>query len=115
MSCVYFSILQLVVHSDFKGEKKYLQRAVYIASDGGRVCRPLVIADKGISRIKEHHMKELSVSLYLIVLEEVMVKMKTLKAFMIYKDGVRSFDDFLRDGLIEYLDVNEENNAMVCS
>ncbi|TXG71432.1 hypothetical protein EZV62_000011 [Acer yangbiense] len=64
------------------------QRCVYIASDGGRVCRPLVIADKGISRIKEHHMKELS-------------------------DGVRTFDDFLSDGLIEYLDVNEENNALI--
>ncbi|KAI4323589.1 hypothetical protein L6164_023183 [Bauhinia variegata] len=64
------------------------QRCVYIASDGGRVCRPLVIADKGISRIKEHHMKELI-------------------------DGVRTFDDFLRDGLIEYLDVNEENNALI--
>ncbi|KAH9686457.1 DNA-directed RNA polymerase III subunit 2 [Citrus sinensis] len=71
--------------SVFVNEK---QRCVYIASDGGRVCRPLVIADKGISRIKEHHMKELS-------------------------DGVRSFDDFLREGLIEYLDVNEENNALI--
>ena len=29
------------------------------------------------------------------------------------KDGVRSFDDFIREGLIEYLDVNEENNALV--
>lgn len=64
------------------------QRCVYVASDGGRVCRPLVVADKGISRVKEHHMKEL-------------------------RDGVRSFDDFLRDGLIEYLDVNEENNAVI--
>ncbi|KAB1200829.1 DNA-directed RNA polymerase III subunit RPC2 [Morella rubra] len=64
------------------------KRCVYIASDGGRVCRPLVIADKGISRIKEHHMKELL-------------------------DGVRTFDDFLRDGLMEYLDVNEENNALI--
>ncbi|KAI5664174.1 hypothetical protein M9H77_23497 [Catharanthus roseus] len=64
------------------------QRCVYIASDGGRVCRPLVIADKGVSRIKEHHMKEL-------------------------KDGVRNFDSFLREGLIEYLDVNEENNALI--
>ncbi|XP_010242622.1 PREDICTED: DNA-directed RNA polymerase III subunit 2 isoform X2 [Nelumbo nucifera] len=64
------------------------QRCVYIASDGGRVCRPLVIADKGVSRIKEHHMKELM-------------------------DGVRSFNDFLREGLIEYLDVNEENNALI--
>ncbi|EOY19610.1 DNA-directed RNA polymerase isoform 2 [Theobroma cacao] len=71
--------------SVFVNEK---QRCVYIASDGGRVCRPLVIADKGVSRIKEHHMKELL-------------------------DGVRTFDDFLRDGLIEYLDVNEENNALI--
>ncbi|KAK4795697.1 hypothetical protein SAY86_028023 [Trapa natans] len=71
--------------SIFVNEK---QRCVYIASDGGRVCRPLVIADKGISRIKMHHMKELV-------------------------DGVRSFNDFLRDGLIEYLDVNEENNALI--
>ncbi|PHT43426.1 hypothetical protein CQW23_17451 [Capsicum baccatum] len=62
-------------------------RCVYIASDGGRVCRPLVIADKGVSRIKEHHMREL-------------------------RDGVRDFDSFLRDGLIEYLDVNEENNTL---
>lgn len=64
------------------------QRCVYIASDGGRVCRPLVIADRGVSRIKDHHMKEL-------------------------KDGVRNFDSFLREGLIEYLDVNEENNALI--
>ncbi|KAJ9685289.1 hypothetical protein PVL29_017349 [Vitis rotundifolia] len=71
--------------SVFVNEK---QHCVYIASDGGRVCRPLVIADKGKSRIKEHHMKELI-------------------------DGVRTFDDFLRDGLIEYLDVNEENNALI--
>ena len=32
-----------------------------------------------------------------------------------FQDGVRTFDDFLRDGLLEYLDVNEENNALVCS
>ncbi|KAE9446811.1 hypothetical protein C3L33_21269, partial [Rhododendron williamsianum] len=69
-------------------EIMFFQRCVYIASDGGRVCRPLVIADKGVSRIKEHHMKELL-------------------------DGVRNFHDFLREGLIEYLDVNEENNALV--
>ncbi|GFQ07093.1 DNA-directed RNA polymerase iii subunit rpc2 [Phtheirospermum japonicum] len=71
--------------SIFVNEK---QRCVYIASDGGRVCRPLVIADKGVSRIKEHHMNEL-------------------------KDGVRTFDSFLKQGLIEYLDVNEENNALI--
>ncbi|XP_042436786.1 DNA-directed RNA polymerase III subunit 2-like isoform X1 [Zingiber officinale] len=64
------------------------QNCVYIASDGGRVCRPLVIADRGISRIKDYHMKELQL-------------------------GIRTFDDFLRDGLVEYLDVNEENNALI--
>ncbi|KAF5764572.1 putative DNA-directed RNA polymerase [Helianthus annuus] len=63
-------------------------RCVYIASDGGRVCRPLVIADNGVSRIKHQHMKEL-------------------------KDGARNFNGFLREGLIEYLDVNEENNSLI--
>ncbi|KAL6575921.1 DNA-directed RNA polymerase III subunit 2 [Orobanche hederae] len=71
--------------SIFVNEK---QRCVYIASDGGRVCRPLVIADKGVSRIKEHHMKELKV-------------------------GIRTFDSFLKEGLLEYLDVNEENNSLI--
>lgn len=27
---------------------------------------------------------------------------------------MRNFDSFLKDGLIEYLDVNEENNSLVC-
>ncbi|KAI3910734.1 hypothetical protein MKW92_015065 [Papaver armeniacum] len=51
------------------------QQCVYIASDGGRVCRPLVIADKGISRIKEHHMQEL-------------------------RDGVRTFSDFVYNNVL---------------
>lgn len=63
-------------------------RAIYIASDGGRVCRPVIIVENGHPRVRSHHLKELS-------------------------EGVRSFDDFLRDGLIEYLDVNEENNSYV--
>ncbi|CAM8947079.1 unnamed protein product [Rhodiola kirilowii] len=71
--------------SVFVNEK---QRCVYIASDGGRVCRPLIIVDNGKSRITETHMKKLS-------------------------DGAVTFDDFLRDGLIEYLDVNEQNNALI--
>ncbi|AQK80007.1 DNA-directed RNA polymerase III subunit 2 [Zea mays] len=42
----------------------------------------------GISRIDETHMEKL-------------------------RHGTCGFDDFLRDGLIEYLDVNEENNALI--
>lgn len=32
---------------------------------------------------------------------------------MSVQDGFRTFDDFLREGLVEYLDVNEENNSLV--
>lgn len=38
-----------------------VQRSVNLAADGGRVCRPLVIADAGVPRVKEHHIKELKV------------------------------------------------------
>ena len=27
--------------------------------------------------------------------------------------GLRTFDDFVREGIIEYLDVNEENDALI--
>ena len=61
---------------------------VYIASDGGRVCRPLLIIKNGQPLITQEHLDEL-------------------------KDGHRSFNDFLLEGLVEYLDVNEENNAYI--
>lgn len=64
------------------------QKSVYIASDGGRVCRPLIIVEKGIPKITSKHIKELS-------------------------EGIRNFDDFLKEGIIEYLDVNEENNSLI--
>ncbi|CAI8607435.1 unnamed protein product [Vicia faba] len=64
------------------------QCCVYLASDGGRVCRPLVIVEKGISKIKDIHMAEL-------------------------KEGKRTFDSFVNDALVEYVDVNEANNALI--
>ena len=65
-------------------------QTVYIASDGGRICRPLIIVDAftGQPRVTESHMKQL-------------------------KSGARRFDDFLSNGLIEYVDVNEENDANI--
>ncbi|SPO32397.1 probable DNA-directed RNA polymerase III, 130 KD subunit [Ustilago trichophora] len=65
-------------------------QTVYIASDGGRICRPLIIVDPhtGQPRVKESHIQEL-------------------------KAGVRRFDDFLYNGLLEYLDVNEENDSNI--
>lgn len=65
-----------------------LHRAVHIASDGGRICRPSIIVENGRPRVTDSHIKEL--------------KAKRM-----------TFDDFLQNGLIEYLDVNEENDALI--
>jgi DNA-directed RNA polymerase III subunit RPC2 len=65
-------------------------KAVYIASDGGRVCRPLIIVDPVTrrSRLTAQHLRDLEV-------------------------GLRDFDSFLSGGIVEYVDVNEENNILV--
>ncbi|MES1918074.1 DNA-directed RNA polymerase III subunit RPC2, variant 3 [Bonamia ostreae] len=63
-------------------------RCLYIASDEGRVCRPLIIVDNGQPLVTKKHLIEL-------------------------EDGLSTFEDFVLNGLIEYLDVNEENNAFV--
>ncbi|XP_033118006.1 DNA-directed RNA polymerase III subunit RPC2-like [Anneissia japonica] len=66
----------------------HAQQCVNIASDGGRVCRPYIIVNKGQPLVTEEHIKELT-------------------------QGIRSFDDFLREGLVEYLDVNEESDSEI--
>ncbi|KAH8320546.1 hypothetical protein KR067_005238 [Drosophila pandora] len=66
----------------------YTQRCIYIHTDGGRLCRPYIIVEKCRPLVKQHHLDELN-------------------------RGIRKFDDFLLDGLIEYLDVNEENDSFI--
>uniref|UniRef100_A0A069DXS3 DNA-directed RNA polymerase subunit beta n=1 Tax=Panstrongylus megistus TaxID=65343 RepID=A0A069DXS3_9HEMI len=61
---------------------------VYISTDGGRLCRPYIIIENCQPLVKQEHIDQL-------------------------KHGIRKFQDFLNDGLIEYLDVNEENDSMV--
>jgi len=65
-------------------------KAVHIASDGGRVCRPLVIVDPltGQSRVTREHLRDLAL-------------------------GLRDFPSLLAEGVVEYVDVNEENNILV--
>ncbi|XP_069128517.1 DNA-directed RNA polymerase III subunit RPC2-like isoform X2 [Argopecten irradians] len=63
-------------------------RCVYISTDGGRLCRPYIIVKDGRPLVKQKHIEELT-------------------------QGFRSFDDFLKEGLVEYLDVNEENDCMI--
>ncbi|KAI2632378.1 beta and beta-prime subunits of DNA dependent RNA-polymerase [Hypoxylon sp. NC1633] len=62
--------------------------AVHIATDEGRICRPYIIVKNGESKIKDSHLRLLQA-------------------------GKVTSDDFLKQGIVEYLDVNEENDALV--
>ncbi|KAJ1916405.1 DNA-directed RNA polymerase III complex subunit Rpc2 [Mycoemilia scoparia] len=66
------------------------RKMINISSDGGRICRPIIIVENGESRVKDHHIRDLLA-------------------------GKLEFDDFLRLGLVEYLDVNEENDGLIAS
>ena len=65
-------------------------RAVYIATDGGRVCRPLIIVDEdtGLPRLLQVHLEALAL-------------------------GTMTIRDLLSQGIVEYVDCNEENNTLI--
>lgn len=64
-------------------------RSVIIASDGGRLCRPYIIVNEsGVCLLEERHISEM-------------------------KDNQRDFDSLIREGVVEFLDVNELNNSNV--
>lgn len=62
--------------------------AIYIASDGGRLCRPYIIVENCIPLLTQSDVENL-------------------------KSNIKTFDDFIVEGCIEYLDVNEMNNARI--
>lgn len=64
------------------------QNSIYIASDGGRLVRPLLTVEKGRVKMNQQDVEDLVL-------------------------GLKDFNDFLKEGLVEYLDVNEENNALI--
>eukprot|EP00658_Telonema_sp_P-2_P025561 TRINITY_DN20299_c0_g2_i2.p1 TRINITY_DN20299_c0_g2~~TRINITY_DN20299_c0_g2_i2.p1 ORF type:complete len:563 (+),score=103.15 TRINITY_DN20299_c0_g2_i2:353-2041(+) len=61
---------------------------VNIATDGGRVCRPLIIVHQAKSRLTHRHVLEIA-------------------------EGLIEFADLVKMGVMEYLDVNEENSAYI--
>ena len=65
-----------------------VQNAVYVASDGGRVCRPLLVVQRGRPKLTQTHMSQLAM-------------------------GLRTLYDLMREGIVEYIDVNEENNCLI--
>ncbi|ROT42452.1 DNA-directed RNA polymerase III subunit RPC2 [Sodiomyces alkalinus F11] len=62
--------------------------AVHIATDEGRICRPYLIVKNGTPMINAEQLRLLQL-------------------------GKVTFDDFLRNGVVEYLDVNEENDTLI--
>jgi DNA-directed RNA polymerase III subunit RPC2 len=62
--------------------------SVHIATDEGRICRPLIIVERGHSKVTAQSLRQL-------------------------RDRAMHFDDFLSKGLVEYLDVNEENDSNI--
>ena len=64
--------------------------AVHVATDAGRLCRPLLVLDGGTGRprLQPVHLEELRL-------------------------GLLRWPDLVRTGLIEYLDANEENDACI--
>lgn len=64
-----------------------VQKAVFISSDGGRVCRPLLVLEDGKLKLSQGHINTLGKE--------------------------TNLHDLIEDGIIEYIDVNEENNCLI--
>lgn len=66
------------------------QMSINISSDGGRICRPLIVLDvaSGTPLVTAEHIKQLA-------------------------DEKMTFDDLLSLGIVEYLDVNEESDVLI--
>jgi DNA-directed RNA polymerase III subunit RPC2 len=62
------------------------QKTINISSDGGRICRPLIIVEKGKSKVQE----------------------KDIRAII---QGKYRFEDLIKQGKVEYLDTNEETDC----
>lgn len=64
--------------------------SVYISSDGGRVCRPLIIVESGKSKLTNE------------ILDQVIA-------------GKLKLNQLLKGGILEWIDVNEENNLLIAT
>mmetsp|Transcript_7920 Transcript_7920/g.18680 ORF Transcript_7920/g.18680 Transcript_7920/m.18680 type:complete len:1104 (-) Transcript_7920:38-3349(-) len=63
-------------------------RTIFLATDSGRICRPFLVIEFGKTKIRKE---------YEILIEK----------------GICSWKDLLRDGFLEFLDLNEQNNALI--
>ncbi len=61
---------------------------VYVNCDAGRIRRPLIIVENGEPRLKPQHVKML-------------------------REGIWTWSDLIQNGIVEYLDAEEEENALI--
>ncbi|KAJ3212579.1 DNA-directed RNA polymerase III core subunit ret1 [Dinochytrium kinnereticum] len=66
----------------------FIHNTINISSDGGRVCRPLIIVEKGVPKVQAQEIEDIIM-------------------------GVKTFEDLVKEGRIEYLDVNEETDTYI--
>ncbi|KAJ2766469.1 DNA-dependent RNA polymerase II, partial [Coemansia nantahalensis] len=72
------------------------ERELRIHTDSGRVCRPLLIVDSDLRlRLKKTHID-------------------AIERYDVSEDDAYKWVDLLADGVIEYLDAEEEETAMIC-
>ncbi|MFH0808635.1 MAG: DNA-directed RNA polymerase subunit B'' [archaeon] len=62
---------------------------VFISSEIGRVIRPLIVVEDGVSRLKSEHLE-------------------------LVKSGVLTWEGLFQKGILEYLDAAEEDDCYVC-
>jgi DNA-directed RNA polymerase subunit B len=72
----------------YQGERAELYDEVYVNCDAGRVRRPLIIVDEGQPKLTSDHIAKL-------------------------KSGDLAWRDLIREGLVEYLDAEEEENTLI--
>jgi DNA-directed RNA polymerase subunit B len=76
--------VNITYFSKIHGERDEL----YVSCDEGRVRRPLIIVDKGVPRLQPEHVERLV-------------------------SGEWSWEDLVKNGIIEYLDAEEEENGYI--
>ena len=73
-----------------------VQKAVYVASDGGRVCRPLLIVENGANHLPFKSMFDICLGRILLTQDHI----KNLGTD-------HQLEDLLAQGIIEYVDVSD--------
>lgn len=96
------------------------EKSVYVSTDNGRICRPVIILDKSkiltakslIERLTKNRTQDSYVATY-----DCDAETRLLMHLGVYFDReslrYKSFSDLINEGKIEYLDINEENNCMI--